>query len=350
MKIRWKNNNRFRWSKALLCTGLMVLSAFLVPAEAEDVQFGSLYFSLPEKCSYQQGDCGLILKNGEQVGALKAYPLPEDINDGIQWQQELDIPEWQDDTLGYFGDNFSLEFFSDVPPEQERTVMTLHTFFWDDQTLYDLCLDELKLDDSEREMILFTAALGGAKVNLPYQFNLPEGYAVSYEDGNALITDGTQIVGGVAAYPIPDGVYDPYDKWFNWLADVGIPDYLDRNMILDGAISDFWGGWWATFQSAEEEGTVRRNHHFTVREDTVYDVWMEVGILGEDNARMLSNSIHYIDREVRLKTVTAYPEGVETTCELEEVVRPGYTVWLPSQDWPFGDRDIIRGVPSVTLE
>lgn len=72
-------------------------------------------------------------------------------------------------------------------------------------------------------MILFTAALGGAKANLPYQFNLPEGYAVSYEDGNALITDGTQVVGGVAAYPIPDGVYDPYDKWFNWLADVGIP-------------------------------------------------------------------------------------------------------------------------------
>ena len=56
MKIRWKNNNRFRWSKALLCIGLMVLSAFLVPAEAEDVQFGSLYFSLPEECSYQQGD------------------------------------------------------------------------------------------------------------------------------------------------------------------------------------------------------------------------------------------------------------------------------------------------------
>lgn len=350
MKIRNEKQKFFRWGKTLLCTGLVVLSAFLVPAQAEDVQFGSLYFSLPEECSYQQGDCGLILKNGEQVGTLKAYPLPEEIDEQIQWQRELDIPEWQDDTLGYFGDNLSLEFFSDVPPEQERTVMTLHTFFWDDQTLYDLCLDELKLDDSEREMILFTAALGGAKANLPYQFNLPEGYAVSYEDGNALITDGTQIVGGVAAYPIPDGVYDPYDKWFNWLADVGIPDYSDRNMILDGAMSDFWGGWQATFQSAEEDGTVRRNHHFTVREDTVYDVWMEVDVLGEDNARMLSNSIHYIDREVRLKTITAYPEGVETTCELEEVVRPGYTVWLPSQDWPFGDREIIRGIPTDTLE
>lgn len=350
MKIRWKNNNRFQWRKALLCTGLMVLSAFLVPTEAEDVQFGSLYFSLPEACTYQQGDYGLILKNGEQVGTLKDYPLPEGIDEQIQWQRELDFPEWQDETLGYFGDKYSLEFFSDVPLEQERTVMTLHTFFWDDQTLYDLCLDELKLDDSEREMILFTAALGGAKANLPYQFNLPEGYAVSYEDGNALITDGTRIVGGVAAYPIPDGVYDPYDKWFNWLADVGIPDYSDRNMILDGAMSDFWGGWQATFQSAEEDGTVRRNHHFTVREDTVYDVWMEVDILGEDNARVLSNSIHYIAPEVRLKTVTAYPEGVETTCELEEVVRPGYTVWLPSCDWPFGDREIIRGVPTDTLE
>ena len=225
MKIRNGKQKLFRWGKTLLCTGLVALSAFLVQAEAEDAQFGSLYFSLPEACTYQQGDCGVILKNGEQVGTLKAYPLPDGVTEGIQWQRELDLPEWQDETLGYFGDNDSLEFFSDVPPEQERTVMTLHTFFWDDQTLYDLCLDELKLDVSERETILFTAALGEAKANLPYQFNgLPEGYAVSYEDGNALITDGTQTVGGVAAYPIPDGIYDPYYNWFNWLADVGIPD------------------------------------------------------------------------------------------------------------------------------
>ena len=135
--------------------------------------------TLCEKCMRRYRDAA-----GEEKIALREYmPRSPHLREGeevrerlpqarVQWQRELDIPEWQDDTLGYFGDNFSLEFFSDVPPEQERTVMTLHTFFWDDQTLYDLCLDELKLDDSEREMILFTAALGGAKVNLPYQFNL----------------------------------------------------------------------------------------------------------------------------------------------------------------------------------
>lgn len=55
MKIRWKNNNRFQWSKALLCTGLMVLSAFLVPAEAEDVQFGSLYFPCRKNAPISRG-------------------------------------------------------------------------------------------------------------------------------------------------------------------------------------------------------------------------------------------------------------------------------------------------------
>ena len=166
MKIRNGKQKLFRWGKTLLCTGLVALSAFLVPAQAEDVQFGSLCFSLPEACIYEQGDYGLILKNGEQVGTLKAYPLPDGVTEGIQWQRELDLPEWQDETLGYFGDNDSLEFFSDVPPEQERTVLNLHTFFWDDQTLYDLCLDELKLDVSERETILFTAALGEAKAKI----------------------------------------------------------------------------------------------------------------------------------------------------------------------------------------
>ena len=85
---------------------------------------------------------------------------------------------------------------------------------------------------------------------LPYRVEaLPAGYSAVHEDGQILITDGQQTVGGVVGYPIPDGVYDPYDKWFDWLEDVGIPDYEDGELILDSAISDFRGGWHVNFQS-----------------------------------------------------------------------------------------------------
>lgn len=347
--MKRRNKNYLRWVRTLLCTGLAAVPALLLSVKAEDVQLGSFYFSLPEEFSYQQ-DSGLILKNGEQVGTVKAYPLPENIEEGIGWQRELDLPEWQDESLGYFGDNTSLEFFSDVPPEQEHTVMTLHSFFWDDRTLYDLCLDELKVEDGQRQKILATAAVGEQKTPLPYEFDdLPEGITVIYEDDGVKFVDGTRIVGGVTAYPIPEGVYDPYDKWFSWLADVGIPDYSDGSLTLDNAISDFRGGWRAEFRNADGDASLCRSHHFTVRDSIVYDVWMDKGLLGEENATALSDAVHYLAPQVQHKTVTVYPEGVETTCQLEELVRPGYTVWLPEEGWPFGDREIEKGVPMDIL-
>lgn len=350
--MKRRNKNYFRWVKALLCTGLVALPAFLLPVQAEDVQCGSLFFTLPEEFSYQQ-DSGLILKNGEQVGRVAAYPLPEDINDGIAWQQALDFPEWQDESLGYFGDNTSLEFFSDVPPEQERTVLTLHSFFWDDRTLYDLCLDELKLDDAQQRAILASAAVGERKTPLPYAFDdLPEGYAVIEEEDGVKITDGSRIVGGVTAYPIPEGVYDPYDEWFTWLEDVGIPDYSDKTLMLDGSISDFQGGWYAYFRGlpeGDELPPIKRSHHFTVQDKVVYDAWVDAEALGESMARTLSQAMRYVST-ARHKTVTAYPEGQETVCETEEVTRPGYSIFLPAEDWVFSGLEISDGIPTDILQ
>lgn len=355
MKRRNKNRRFFRWGRTLLCAGVVAMSAFLLPVQAEDVQFGSLYFSLPEEFSYQQGDSGLILKDGEQVGTVKAYPRPERIEEGIDWLQQLDLPEWQDESLGYYGDNTSLEFFGDVPPEQEQTVLTLHSFFWDDQTLYDLCLDELKVEDGQRQAILDSAAVGEKETPLPYDFGeLPEGYAVIREDDGVKIISGSQIVGGVTVYPIPEGVYDPYDKWFTWLEDVGIPDYTDQELMLDGSISDFQGGWHADFRGLPEENgdevpPVKRSHHFSVQDNTVYDAWVDVEALGDEQARALSCAMRYTPA-ARYQTITVYPEGEETACETEEVTHHGYSIFLPTEGWTFSSLEMVDGIPTDILE
>lgn len=180
---------------------------------------------------------------------------------------------------------------------------------------------------------------------------LPEGYTLREEDGQLLISDDTQVVGGVTAYHIPEGVYDPYDKWFMWLEDVGIPDYSDDQLMLDGSMSDFGGGWTAEFRSLPEgDGLppVKRRHSFKVMGDYVYDVWMNVDILGPDEAQTLAYSVQYDDKQYQ--TVTVYPEGEAAECKLEAVVRAGYTVWLPETGWPFGSLEILDGIPTDTLE
>ena len=187
---------------------------------------------------------------------------------------------------------------------------------------------------------------------LPYRVgDLPTGYSAVYEDDQILITDGQQTVGGVVGYPIPDGVYDPYDKWFDWLEDVGIPDYEDGELILDSAISDFRGGWHVNFQSTTEgEPTVRHSHHFTVRGNTVYDAWLDGTLLDETTARAIYEAVQYIRPEAAHKELTISIEGEKATCQTEQVIRRGYSIWLPSEGWPFGDQELIDGIPTDTLE
>ena len=187
---------------------------------------------------------------------------------------------------------------------------------------------------------------------LPYRVEaLPAGYSAVHEDGQILITDGQQTVGGVVGYPIPDGVYDPYDKWFDWLEDVGIPDYEDGELILDSAISDFRGGWHVNFPSTTEgEPTVRHSHHFTVRGNTVYDAWLDGTLLDETTARAIYEAVQYIRPEAAHKELTISIEGEKATCQTEQVIRRGYSIWLPSEGWPFGDQELIDGIPTDTLE
>lgn len=348
-----------------------------VVSGSAQIGYGDLYFTLPEGFDYTLEELekkphtmdfrGILSKDGAPVGTVMEYARPEAPDDVFQWQQELDLPEWQDSTLGYFADALpdeaggirqsSLEFFSDVPPEQEQTVKRLHTFFFFGEAAYDLCLDEMLLGEQEVHEILSSASVGAAKEEtaaLPYRIDvLPEGYSVLYDDGGISITDGTQIVGGITGYPIPDGVYDPYDKWFEWLANVGIPDYEDSSLMLDSAMSDFGGGWNANFQSSAEIGgepEVKRSHHFTVQGTTVYDVWLDTKLLGSETGNAIYGAIHYIAPAVEHKVLTVYIDGEDVACDTELIARPGYAIYLPSEGWPFSSQEVISGVPMDVLE
>ncbi len=115
--------------------------------------------------------------------------------------------------------------------------------------------------------------------------DLPQGYTCETDpDGTVRFTDGNQVVGGVAAYPIPEDVYDPADESFRWLMYVGIPDYEDESLSYFGYASDYPGGWNASFATdgPPEEKTVDRSHTFFVVGDTVYDIWSDQMLVGQD--------------------------------------------------------------------
>ena len=100
---------------------------------------------------------------------------------------------------------------------------------------------------------------------------------VQDEDGSILFMDGENVVGGIVCYLIPDGVYDADDSSFFWLEKVGIPDYEDATLFMDGCMTS-GDGWLAEFKSNVSEGeemTAYRRHHFYPRGGSVYDVWFD---------------------------------------------------------------------------
>jgi len=107
---------------------------------------------------------------------------------------------------------------------------------------------------------------------------LPEGYDFETDQNqNIIFTDGLQTVGGITSYPIPDGVYDPEDKSFNWLKKLVIPDYEDPNLYYLGGITSGNNGWAAEFADNLDEATrtIYRKHTFQVVGDTLYDIWFD---------------------------------------------------------------------------
>lgn len=117
---------------------------------------------------------------------------------------------------------------------------------------------------------------------------LPEGFAWNTEeDGSIRFTRNGKTVGGIVTYPIPDGVYDPNDRWFFWLERVGIADYSNPALCYSGGTNYDGIGWYAEFTSDVPPGTpqtILHCHTFYASETTVYDFWLD-GLLADENER-----------------------------------------------------------------
>ena len=127
------------------------------------------------------------------------------------------------------------------------------------------------------------------KVNITLNNDpLPEGYFEDRDEhGNTIFTDGTNTVGGVIGYQIPEGCYNPDEHIEVLLYKMGIPDYMDTSLYFRGGMTSGDNGWLAEFESDVpdgEEPTVYRRHHFTIMEEVVYDIWFDMTLLDYEKA------------------------------------------------------------------
>ena len=174
-----------------------------------------------------------------------------------------------------------MEFFSDVPEGQERTVLNAHNLYFYEGWIYDLWFDELRAKPEVMEAILDTVSLGEPKPNpttLPYEIGeLPQGYAAGVTaEGNILIDNLQGMVGLITSYPIPKGVYDPNDGAWLWLEDVGVEDLENPSLTVTGMFS--WvgsNGCTLTVVDDLENPTVQRTHYFRFAGNTLYDFWLD---------------------------------------------------------------------------
>ena len=277
-----------------------------------------LYFKLPEGYTeemQEKGDknwkdsregCVIVLTDGENtIGGILAISLADhDSTDGWYWLFELAHPELKNEPIGYYagtapGNVITVEFFSDVPEGQERTVLNEHNLYFYEGWIYDLWFDKLTVKPEVMEAILDTVSLGEPKPNpttLPYEIGeLPQGYdAAVTAEGNILIDNLQGKVGFVTSYPIPEGVYDPNDDAYLWLEDVGVEDLENPNLTVTGMFSwDGSNGCALTVVDNLENPTVQRTHYFRFTENTLYDFWLDDLAVDEGARSAIQQAVVY---------------------------------------------------------
>ena len=319
-----------------------------------------LYFKLPLGCTEEmreKGDsnwhdsregCVIVMTDGKNViGGVLAFPIPEDYSaDNWDWLQELNLPEWQDATLGYSasgapGNLVNVEFFSDVPPGQERAVLNEHNLYFYEGWIYDLWFDKLTVKPEVMVAILDTVSLGEPKPNpttLPYEVGeLPQGYSAGVTaEGNILIDNAQGMVGLITGYPIPEGVYDPNDVAFLWLEDVGVPDLKNPNLTITGMFA--WGGsngCTLTVVDDLENPTVQRTHYFRFTESTLYDFWLDDLAVDEVTCAAIQDAVVYQEPATKQKELTFYLEGMEEKAMATLYAGDGYSLYIFDEDWVY---------------
>ena len=164
---KWKKPKL--WVSALcliLCIAVFAACA-LNPAEEENTlsalmsEYPFSLDKLPEEYSVEQDKEGNLLFSDEinTVGGITRHPPTEDAYLNFGWVSQLELWEWEDETLGHYAVGSSdgvwnLEFFSDVPEGTPKTVNRRHTFFPTETVIYDIWFDGMLLEYETQMQLL----------------------------------------------------------------------------------------------------------------------------------------------------------------------------------------------------
>ena len=274
----------------------------------------------------------------------------------------MGIEEASNESLGLYADgsyiDHSVEFFSDVPPGQERTVHTFHQFYTTrDEYIIDIWFDLLAIDNSLKDQILASVDIpeinrirGGNDAyenTIPSDMidaplfsisKLPDGYTRDFLSSDcALIIRKDFVVAGVNVFPIPQDVYDPIDKSFQWLEKMGLADFEDPELCYMGGITSGDNGWAAEFASDVPDGTparVHRRHTYRVIGSNLYDIWTDLTLLDYHEAQEITAAVQLPQlAETEEKQVDRSAEEIafEKTAAIMDAIADGSSGILQKQ-------------------
>lgn len=274
-------------------------SAIIAITGSASIDVWDLYYTLPEGCTQMTVEAGedrneQELREGNTViGGVRAFKIPSDIS-GADWLEELVFPEWGMENVGYMASGtlasgYTVEFFSDVPEGQPKTLLNRHNVYLWENRIYDVWFDAYTVSPEVENAILQTVSFGSDTLAVPSSVPidlamLPENVSQkSGENGAILFVKDGETVGQIDTYDIPDSVENPYVDYYPWLAEAGISDVNDYELIRSGG-SSLYGDWDLKAESDVIPGqpqTVKRWHTFFIAERKVYDVWFDLTKISE---------------------------------------------------------------------
>ena len=264
-----------------------------------------LYYTLPEGCvqmtleASEDRDEEELREGNTVIGGVRAFKIPSDIS-GADWLEELVFPEWGMENVGYMASGtlasgYTVEFFSDVPEGQPKTLLNRHNVYLWENRIYDVWFNGYTVSPEVESAILKTVSFGSDTAVIPSSLPidlamLPESVSLKSGKNRAIlfVKDG-ETVGQIDTYDIPDSVENPYADYYPWLAEAGISDVNDDELIRSGG-SSLYGDWDLQAESDVIPGqpqTVKRWHTFFIAERKVYDVWFDLTKISEGEYRNL---------------------------------------------------------------
>ncbi len=258
-----------------------------------------LYYTLPEGCVQMTLELGEdrdeeeLWEGNTVIGGVRAFKIPSDIS-GADWLEELVFPEWGMENVGYMASGtlasgYTVEFFSDVPEGQPKTLLNRHNVYLWENRIYDVWFNEYTVSPEVESAILRTVSFGSDTAAIPSSLPidlamLPESVSLKSGKNRAIlfVKDG-ETIGAIDTYDIPDSVENPYVDYYPWLAEAGISDVNDYELIRSGG-SSLYGDWELQAESDVIPGQpqmVKRWHTFFIAERKVYDVWFDLTKISE---------------------------------------------------------------------